>query len=73
MLSKCANPDCPEQFRSLRYGRLFVLDTAQPNLEATVPIRRRPQRLEYFWLCDRCCKSKRVIADVNHRIVVARI
>ncbi len=74
MLNKCANPDCPEQFRSLRQGRLFVMDTApQPILEMTVAVRRKPERLEYFWLCHRCCKSQRIIADANHRIIVALI
>jgi len=74
MLSKCANPSCREEYRSLRQGRLFVLDTTpRPSLEMTNRGRRTPERLEYFWLCSRCCRSKRVIADVNHRIVVASI
>jgi len=72
MLDKCANLGCPEEFRSLRRGRLFVMDTAPRSLCAASPtVRRKPHKLEYFWLCAECCKSKRVVADVNHHIIVA--
>jgi len=71
MLSKCANPGCPQQFHSLRQGRLFVLETTPRSPLKAAQTRHKPERLEYFWLCNRCCKSKRVIADVNRRIVVA--
>ena len=27
MLHKCANPVCPSVFRSLRHGKLFLLET----------------------------------------------
>lgn len=48
MLGKCSNPTCSAPFRYLRDGRLFRLE---PD-----PIARtsKPNRLEYFWLCDSC-------------------
>jgi len=48
MLGKCSNPSCSAPFRYLRDGKLFRLE-ADPKLRA-----RRPNRLEYFWLCDGC-------------------
>ena len=66
-------PDCREQFRSLHQARLFVMNTAQAILEEAEPARREPERLEYFWLCHSCSKSKRVIADVTHGMTIARI
>jgi len=74
MLSKCANPDCAERFHSLRRGRLFVMDTAaKARGGATLPARRSAKKLEYFWLCDNCCRFRRVVADVNDRIAVVCI
>lgn len=59
MLHKCANPVCPSLFRSLRQGKLFLLETdcsvgamsgpASPNRRL-----RSGRRIERYWLCDRC-------------------
>ncbi len=72
MLSKCANPVCFEEFRSLREGRLFVMDAgAAPSTDGTTaPVKRRPRRLEYFWLCHSCYKTMRVAVDTYHRVFV---
>src|ERR1700757_5018322 len=48
MLGKCSNPSCPVPFRYLRDGKLFRLE-ADPRLRTS-----KPNKLEYFWLCDRC-------------------
>ena len=57
MLHKCANPACPNPFRKLNQGKLFLVDT-QP-LEDPEPRRVRwkgqpTRRVEYYWLCDQC-------------------
>jgi len=72
MLTKCANPICPKEFRSLRSGRLFVIDagTEQFTDDATARVKRRPRKLEYAWLCDKCCKTMKVTVDAKHRVVV---
>ena len=75
MLTKCANPVCAEEFFSLRHGRLFVLDAQphRPEDKATTRPSQRRQQLEYFWLCDRCCKSMRVAIDQEHRVYVIHV
>ena len=72
MLTKCANPICLKEFRSLRSGRLFVIDagTEQFADDATARVRRRSRKLEYAWLCDNCCKTMKVAVDANHCVVV---
>jgi hypothetical protein len=61
MLHKCANPDCPSKFRSLRHGKLFLLQTdhTTESIPSPSPINRRERPLrsvERYWLCD-CCSS----------------
>lgn len=51
MLNKCANPACSATFRSLRDGRVFVIEL--------VPERQR----QYFWLCNFCSRTMTVIMD----------
>lgn len=72
MLTKCANPECLEEFHSLRHGRLFVLDAQplQPTEKGARCISRQRESLEYFWLCETCCKSMRVGVDRLHRVLV---
>jgi hypothetical protein len=56
VLHKCANPTCPNPFRKLSHGKLFLVET--PPLEglATSTRTRGPSspRIEYYWLCDQC-------------------
>lgn len=56
MLHKCANPSCLNQFRRLREGRLFQVETdASYSLQGSSTHSGRTQRrIEYFWLCDQC-------------------
>ena len=71
MLNKCANPVCTEEFRSLRQGRLFVAEVplAQSANQTTARVKRKPERLEYFWLCDHCCKTMRAAVDRAHPLM----
>lgn len=54
MLSKCANPECSEQFKYLHQGKLFQL-TPTPEVQAVEEGCCRAL-YERFWLCDRCSK-----------------
>ena len=50
MLDKCANPDCCRPVRYLRNGKLYALyRRADRGLSSN--------RIEFFWLCDRCATS----------------
>ena len=64
VLSKCANPECSEQFRFLHEGKLFQL-TPSPDVQ---PIREEdiPALYERFWLCDRCVKKMTVVWAGSH-------
>jgi len=68
VLSKCANPECSEQFRFLHEGKLFQL-TPSPDVQ---PIREEdiPALYERFWLCDRCVKKMTVVWAGSHAEVV---
>jgi hypothetical protein len=48
MLTECSNPSCGAPFRYLKDGRLFRLES-DPTLWSS-----KSNRVEYFWLCDRC-------------------
>lgn len=59
MISKCANPDCPEQFRYLHQGKLFHL-TPTPDVQAATGSGFEFM-YERFWLCERCCKEMTLV------------
>ncbi len=48
MLQKCANPACAAPFRSLREGKLFLVENH------TSEVGERKLRHEHFWLCTTC-------------------
>jgi len=60
MLSHCENSQCSKPFLRLREGRLFLVETPGMTRQGglTIPkvplLRKPPQRVEHFWLCDRC-------------------
>jgi hypothetical protein len=55
MLSKCANPECSQQFLYLHQGKLFCL-TPSPNLQ-TLAGKSCEFLYERFWLCDQCSRT----------------
>jgi hypothetical protein len=68
VLSKCANPECSEQFRYLHQGKLFCL-TPSPDVQASAD-GAVPALYERFWLCDRCSKTMTLIwAGTRTRVV----
>jgi len=59
MLSKCANSECSAVFLYLRQGKLFKLETGvNPTNHHDVK-----RKLEYFWLCEKCCQSLTLTYD----------
>ena len=67
MLDKCANPACSAAFRRLRDGRVFVTEVeADRRSGANGP----PRQLQYFWLCNSCCRTMTVIAEKGKRVQV---
>lgn len=55
MLSKCANPSCPEEFKYLGRGKLFL---AEPDSVLTMSGDEIVARC--YWLCDHCRKFYRI-------------
>jgi len=66
MLHKCANPGCTVPFRSLREGKLFVVEMAVNDLEGDFDgNRRKTRRREHFWLCGACSLHFTLYFDAN--------
>jgi len=57
MLHKCANPTCPNPFRKLSEGKLFLVETDRFSSSKSA-LRRWDEgaqhRVEHFWLCAQC-------------------
>ena len=45
MVKKCANPGCSSKFRYFHLGKLFVMKSGERH------------KLDYYWLCERCCDT----------------
>ncbi len=69
MLSHCANSRCSKPFLRLREGKLFLVETPgitkqeRPNGPIVPTLRKPPQRVEHFWLCDRCASTWTLIQN----------
>jgi hypothetical protein len=73
VLTKCANPTCSEEFRSLRRGRLYV---AEPTTAGTTNVSTatgKRDKLGYLWLCDACCKTMSVTVDSDQHVVITPV
>ncbi len=74
MLSHCANSQCLKPFLRLREGRLFLVETQNVTKQGgATPIhrdRKPPQRVEHFWLCDRCSSVWTLIQNGTHGIAL---
>jgi hypothetical protein len=68
MLSKCANPECSEQFRYLHQGKMFCLIPTPKG--AASRYGSLETLYERFWLCDRCSKEMKVTWDGVRGIAV---
>jgi hypothetical protein len=57
VLDKCANPDCPNAFRQLSRGKLFLVESEPESALNSRPWNRRAsRRVEHYWLCDDCAR-----------------
>lgn len=65
MIAKCANPDCNVAFRYLRGGKLFLLDIPHDSP------REGTHRREYFWLCDQCSATMKVVINESGEAAIA--
>ncbi len=69
MLSHCANSQCSKPFLRLREGKLFLVETPgtakQEGLAGPIvpSLRKPPQRVEHFWLCDQCASAWTLIQN----------
>jgi hypothetical protein len=72
MLSHCANPQCIKPFLHLREGKLFLVETKEAHVAERVSFssRKPPQRVERFWLCDRCAPVWTLIHDASRGITL---
>jgi len=66
MLSKCSHPTCSAVFRYLSDGRVFQLEIPERGDHGT------SRRLEYFWLCGRCCTNYTVVVKDGRAAVRSR-
>jgi hypothetical protein len=53
MLSKCANPVCPNLFLYLHHGKLFRIEVGLEDSDGQ-QTQKTAQSLEFFWLCNDC-------------------
>jgi len=70
VLSKCANPECSEQFRFLHQGKLFCL-VPTPEVQA-MEEGITAALYERFWLCDRCAKTMTLVWGGTRARIVPR-
>ena len=68
MLTKCANPSCPENFRYLGKGRLFRLE-ADPVSRSYNSYPESIQE-EYFWICPACAECYTLHLEEGGRVSV---
>lgn len=77
MVTKCANPNCPNEFHYLRNGKLFLVEVDDkgpvPSGPQLVTQRRRPQRVEHYWLCDECVEKITLAIDPRVGVVAVPI
>jgi hypothetical protein len=67
MVSKCANPQCTDEFRYFRGGKLFRFQFADAPQAPSI------KRTKFYWLCQDCAPryTLRLIGDSN--VLVSRL
>jgi len=73
MLSKCANPNCSASFLYLHQGRLFRFEVEARKSGKLAAVRDGPARkaalhIEYFWLCDSCLSTTRLVQENGSQV-----
>jgi len=64
MVDKCANPVCQTQFRFLRDGKLFHVESNAQDV-------KNSSRMQHFWLCESCSREFTVVAAPQGVAVIA--
>lgn len=75
MISKCANPACSAHFLYLHEGKLFRVlrrteEAPGPQTGIDPTVRKRSQRVEFFWLCEKCAAKLTVKYEKGSGITV---
>jgi hypothetical protein len=65
MVSRCANPSCPNSFLYLHQGKLFRMDTditgSRTAASLDVEDKKSGRHVEYFWLCRDCAAEMTLV------------
>ena len=75
MLAKCANPTCSTPLVYLREGKIFMVESPQPQFELlnTAPTKpKAANRVEHFWLCGPCSSDMTLTYDRQRGIEIVR-
>ncbi|MGZ4840490.1 MAG: hypothetical protein ACXV5J_01995 [Candidatus Angelobacter sp.] len=75
VLAKCANPSCSTTLVYLREGKIFMIESPEPQttLDGTTSIRSKASnRVEHFWLCGPCSSEMTLIYDRQRGLEVVR-
>jgi hypothetical protein len=76
MISKCANPECCNQFRYLGEGQLFPFELKDPSepckdVPNAVCLRKPRHHTIFFWLCPDCAGRMSLRFDPRTGLSVA--
>ncbi|MBZ5494397.1 MAG: hypothetical protein LAO76_26025 [Acidobacteriia bacterium] len=75
MLAKCANPSCSTPLVYLREGKIFMVESPQPQFELlnANPTKPKPSnRVEHFWLCGPCSVEMTITYDRQRGVEIVR-
>ena len=73
MLAKCANPSCSTPLVYLREGKIFMVESPQPQFEVLNAAKpKASNRVEHFWLCGPCSGEMTITYDRQQGIQIVR-
>jgi hypothetical protein len=61
-LRKCANPDCPAEFKRLGTGKIYTLPVTDAPAWGLPPHIKQ----KVVWLCSKCAATSHVEFDQQH-------
>jgi hypothetical protein len=68
MVTHCANQNCPEQFRFLGEGKLFLEDP-----QAALNFNQQQLFERCHWLCASCARQYQIVFSDHKPVIVPRI
>jgi hypothetical protein len=73
MLAKCANPSCSTPLIYLREGKIFMVESQQPQFEVLNADKlKASNRVEHFWLCGPCSGEMTIAYDRQRGVEIIR-